>query len=151
ALVPATAGADAPPAARPWVREGQLVFVRMPALETAAVMAIAQDSQGFLWFGTQSNLLRWDGYHLRTYAQDPEVAGSLPDNFIRSLFVDERGRLWVGTNSGGLSRYDPQIDGFVNFPVGAGGTRDGTVSALISDRRGGLWIGTGHGLDHLDG
>jgi diguanylate cyclase (GGDEF)-like protein len=130
--------------------EGQLVFVRMPALETAAVMAIAQDRQGFLWFGTQSNLLRWDGYHLRTYAQDPEVAGSLPDNFIRSLLIDDRGALWVGTNSGGLSRYDPQTDGFVNFPVGTGGTRDGTVSALISDRHGGLWIGTGHGIDHLD-
>jgi diguanylate cyclase (GGDEF)-like protein len=137
--------------ARPWSLDGQMVFERMASLETSAVTAIAQDPQGFLWFGTQSNLLRWDGYQLRPYARNPDATGSLPDNFIRSLLVDERGQLWVGSNSGGLSRYDPQTDGFVSFPVGANGTSDGTISVLISDRRGGLWIGTGHGIDHLDG
>ncbi len=128
-----------------------MAFVRMASLDTSAVTAIAQDAQGFLWFGTQSNLLRWDGYQLHTYARNPDTAGSLPDNFIRSLLVDDRGQLWVGSNSGGLSRYDPQSDGFVSFPVGAKGTSDGTISVLISDHRGGLWIGTGHGMDHLDG
>jgi diguanylate cyclase (GGDEF)-like protein len=137
--------------ARPWSLDGQMAFVRMASLETSAVTAIAQDTQGFLWFGTQSNLLRWDGYQLRTYARNPDAAGSLPDNFIRSLLVDDRGQLWVGSNSGGLSRYDPQTDGFTSFPVGPNGTSDGTISVLISDHHGGLWIGTGHGIDHLDG
>jgi diguanylate cyclase (GGDEF)-like protein len=137
--------------ARPWSLDGQMVFVRMTSLETSAVTAIAQDRQGFLWFGTQSNLLRWDGYQLRTYAKNPDAAGSLPDNFIRSLLVDDRGQLWVGTNSGGLSRYDPQIDGFVSFPVGPKGTSDGTISVLISDHHSGLWIGTRHGIDHMNG
>jgi diguanylate cyclase (GGDEF)-like protein len=153
-LSPFSAGAAAVnsgSAARPWSLDGQLAFLRMASLETSAVTAIAQDTQGFLWFGTQSNLLRWDGYRLHTYARNPDAAGSLPDNFIRSLLVDDRGQLWVGSNSGGLSRYDPQTDGFASFPVGAGGTSDGTISVLISDRRGGLWIGTGHGIDHLDG
>jgi len=147
----ATAAANSSSGARPWSLDGQMAFVRMASSETSAVTAIAQDTQGFLWFGTQSNLLRWDGYRLRTYARNPDAAGSLTDNFIRSLLVDDRGRLWVGTNSGGLSRYDPQTDGFVSVPVGSDGTSDGTISVLISDRRGGLWIGTGHGIDHLDG
>jgi ligand-binding sensor domain-containing protein len=137
--------------ARPWSLDGQMAFARMASLETSAVTAMAQDKQGFLWFGTQSNLLRWDGYQLRTYARNPDAAGSLPDNFIRSLLVDDRGQLWVGSNSGGLSRYDPQTDGFTSFPVGPNGTSDGTISVLISDRHGGLWIGTGHGMNHLDG
>jgi diguanylate cyclase (GGDEF)-like protein len=145
------AAANPDPAARAWSLDGQMAFVRMPSLETVAVTAIAQDRQGFLWFGTQSNLLRWDGYQLHTYARNPDAAGSLPDNFIRSLLVDDHGQLWVGTNSGGLSRYDPQTDGFVSYPVGAGGTRDGHILVLISDRRGGLWIGTGQGVDHLNG
>jgi diguanylate cyclase (GGDEF)-like protein len=147
----AMAAANPGSGARPWSLDGQMAFVRMASLETAAVTAIAQDAQGFLWFGTQSNLLRWDGYRLHTYARNPDAAGSLPDNFIRSLLVDDRGQLWVGTNSGGLSRYDPQTDGFVSFPVGPNGTSDGTISALISDRHGGMWIGTGHGIDHLNG
>jgi diguanylate cyclase (GGDEF)-like protein len=150
-LATATAAANSSPGTRPWSLEGQMAFVRMASSETSAVTAIAQDAQGFLWFGTQSNLLRWDGYRLRTYARNPDAAGSLTDTFIRSLLVDDRGQLWVGTNSGGLSRYDPQTDGFVSMPVGDNGTSDGTISVLISDRRGGLWIGTGHGIDHLDG
>jgi diguanylate cyclase (GGDEF)-like protein len=147
----ATAAANSSRGTRPWSLDGQMAFVRMASSETSAVTAIAQDAQGFLWFGTQSNLLRWDGYRLRTYARNPDAAGSLTDNFIRSLLVDDRGRLWVGTNSGGLSRYDPQSDGFVSVPVGGDGTSDGTISVLISDRQGGLWIGTGHGIDHLNG
>jgi diguanylate cyclase (GGDEF)-like protein len=136
--------------ARSWSLEGQMAFERMASLETVAVSAIAQDQQGFLWFGTQSNLLRWDGYQLHTYARNPDAPGSLPDNFIKSLLVDDRGQLWVGTNSGGLSRYDSQTDGFISYPVGPNGTSDGTILALLPDRRGGLWIGTGHGIDHLN-
>jgi diguanylate cyclase (GGDEF)-like protein len=151
ALVSATATAQSGPQGRPWSIDGQLAFARLPFTETVAVTATAQDAQGFLWFGTQSNLFRWDGYRLRTYARNPDVPGSLPDNYIRGLLVDDSGRLWVGTNSGGLSRYDPQSDGFISVPVGPGGTRDGTIQALISDGHNGLWIGTGRGIDHLDG
>jgi diguanylate cyclase (GGDEF)-like protein len=151
ALVSVNATAQSRAVARPWSIDGRLAFVRLPFTETVAVTATAQDAQGFLWFGTQSNLLRWDGYRLRTYARNPDAPGSLPDNYIRSLMVDDSGRLWVGTNSGGLSRYDPQSDGFISVPVGPGGTRDGTIPALISDGHNGLWIGTGHGIDHLNG
>jgi diguanylate cyclase (GGDEF)-like protein len=151
ALVSANAAPVLRPPGQPWQLEGQLAFVHLPFAETVAVTAMAQDAQGFLWFGTQSNLLRWDGYRLRTYARNPDAPGSLPDNYIRTLLVDDSGRLWVGANSGGLSRYDPQSDGFVSVPVGPSGTRDGTISALISDGHNGLWIGTGHGIDHLDG
>jgi len=97
-----------------------MAFVRVGSLETAVVTAIAQDRQGFLWFGTQSNLLRWDGYPLHTYARNPDAPGSLPDNFIRSLLVDGHGQLWVGTNSGGLSRYDPETDGLSAIRLGPG-------------------------------
>ena len=151
ALAPASAVAQSGHGVRPWSLEGQLAFVRLSFPETVAITATAQDAQGFIWFGTQSNLLRWDGYRLRTYARNPDAPGSLPDNYIRSLVVDGSGRLWVGTNSGGLSRYDPKSDGFISVPVGPGGTRDGTIAALVTDGHNGLWVGTGHGVDHLDG
>jgi hypothetical protein len=91
-----TGAANSGSGARPWSLDGQMAFVRMASLETSAVTAIAQDTQGFLWFGAQSNLLRWDGYRLHTYARNPDAAGSLPDNFIRSLLVDDRGQVWDG-------------------------------------------------------
>ncbi len=147
--VTASSGAELP--TRAWALTGDKVFLNMPSTETAGIWSIAQDQQGFLWLGTDSGLMRWDGYRLRSYVQDPGTPGSLPDNYIRNLLVDERGQLWVGTNAGGLNRYDPEHDAFVSIPVGAGGTRAGNLIALISDGAGGLWIGTSKGIDHLDG
>lgn len=134
-----------------WTLTGDKVFLNMPSTETSGIWSIAQDRQGFLWLGTDSGLVRWDGYRLHNYTQDPGTPGSLPDNYIRNLLVDDLGRLWVGTNAGGLNRYDPEHDAFVSVPIGGGGTRDGNIAALASDGAAGLWIGTGKGLDHLDG
>jgi diguanylate cyclase (GGDEF)-like protein len=134
-----------------WALEGNKVFLHLPTLDTAGVRSIAQDRQGFLWLGSDSGLLRWDGYRLHSYAQDPGTPGALADNYVRVVYIDERERLWVGTNAGGLNRYDAEQDAFVGLPIGAGGTRDGNVAALTSDGQGGLWVGTGRGLDHLDG
>jgi diguanylate cyclase (GGDEF)-like protein len=133
-----------------WTLAGDKVFLNLPSTETSGIWTIAQDRQGFLWLGTDSGLVRWDGYRLLNYTQDPGTPGSLSDNYIRNLLVDDLGRLWVGTNAGGLNRYDPERDAFVSVPIGRGGTRDGNIAALVSDGAGGLWIGTGKGLDHLD-
>ncbi len=113
------------------------------------VMAIAQDRAGFLWFGTQGGLARWDGYRFRQWQPDPRDAGSVPDNFIQTLFVDARQRLWVGTNAGGLARYDDESDRFVRIPTGPNGVAHVHVMAMADDGAGGLWVGSRGGLDHL--
>jgi len=33
------------------------------------VRGLAQDNQGFIWFGTQSGLVKYDGYHFKVYKQ----------------------------------------------------------------------------------
>jgi len=149
--LPSARAASAPGPTHPWRLPSQLAFAPVSHSETVAVTAMAQDSEGFIWFATQSNLLRWDGYRMRPYARNPDAPGSLPDNYIRCLLIDGAGRLWVGTNSAGLSRYDAQSDGFIEIPVGPGGTRDGVMMALVSDGHNGVWVGTGHGVDHVDG
>ncbi|TWB34752.1 diguanylate cyclase (GGDEF)-like protein [Nitrospirillum viridazoti] len=109
--------------------------------------ALAQDRDGFIWVGTQGGLARWDGYRFKSYAASPDVPGSLPSDFIKSLFIDPKGRLWVGSNS--LSLYDAAGDRFETIPLGAINGRP-DIGAITDDGAGGLWIGTDDGLRHLD-
>ncbi|WP_170305711.1 ligand-binding sensor domain-containing diguanylate cyclase [Pseudoduganella ginsengisoli] len=130
-----------------WTPMGATVFKHMPAPLTNTM---AQDSRGFMWMGTQSGLIRWDGYTQRLYTADSKRPRALPDNFVRAVHVDSHGNLWAGTSSGGLARYDPVSDDFTVIGTGAGGVSDAHVAALADDGAGGMWIGTANGLDHMD-
>ena len=123
-------------------------------LSQGFVTALAQDSLGFLWIGTQDGLNRFDGYEIRSYYFDPEDSGSLPSNNVRTLLLDSRGTLWVGTRAGGLSRYDPRTDRFDSWrpdPTNPQSLSSGYVTTLYEDRSGVLWVGTrGGGLNRFD-
>ena len=41
-------------------------------LSQNSVLAIWQDRQGFMWFGTESGLNKHDGYQFITYKHDPD-------------------------------------------------------------------------------
>lgn len=146
ALAP-LAGAQA---SRPWSIPGDSVFLRETSVDANGAIALAQDSQGYIWIGNQTGLLRWDGYRARTYAPDLDSPGALPDNYVSALLVDWRGRLWIGTEAGGLARYEPLTDSFITVHAGTGGLRDASVSALAEDGAGGLYVATRVGLDHMD-
>ncbi|MGZ5182864.1 MAG: ligand-binding sensor domain-containing protein, partial [Ramlibacter sp.] len=113
---------------------------------------ILQDRAGFMWFGTQAGLNRYDGYRLRTFRSDPADPASLPDYFVQVSFEDSEGRLWFGTR-GGLARFDEASQKFVRYLFASGSdrlTRNRAVNAIAGDGANGLWIGTGDGLVHLD-
>jgi diguanylate cyclase (GGDEF)-like protein len=139
--------AVAEPEAPRWARLAATVFKHIPAATTTSM---AQDRRGFMWMGTQSGLLRWDGYRARNYTADNKRPGSLPDNFVTAVHVDSRDNLWVGTSSGGLARYNPVSDDFSVISAGPQGISGAHVAALADDGAGGLWIGTANGLDHMD-
>src|SRR5512135_654495 len=69
--------------------------------------ALAQDSDGFIWIGTQNGLVRYDGHRFRTHRFDPNDDSTIGGSYIRALLASRDGRLWAGTFSGGLSVYDP--------------------------------------------
>ncbi|MCK7520427.1 MAG: hypothetical protein MZV64_23440 [Ignavibacteriales bacterium] len=76
---------------------------------------IFQDSIGFLWFGTEDGLNRYDGYNFKTFKPDPDAINSLSDRFITSITEDRDGYLWIGTRQGGLNRYDPRSEQFMIY------------------------------------
>src|ERR1700710_504603 len=54
-------------------------------LPQATVYTTLQDSQGFIWLGTEDGLVRYDGHELVRYAYSREVHNSLPGNFVYEL------------------------------------------------------------------
>ena len=80
-------------------------------LSESTVLAITQDAEGFMWFGTREGLNRYDARKIKVYRNDPEDSTTLSDNFIYSLLWDRRGRLWIGTRNG-LNLFDPATETF---------------------------------------
>ena len=144
------AAAGSPLAADRWSLLNEPVFKSYGERVVANTLSFAQDRSGFIWMGTKTGLVRWDGYRFKRYIADAAAAGALPDSYVLCLHTDPLGRLWIGTSAGGLVRYDATQDHFVTYPAAQAGTVKGKVGALADDGKGGLWIGTGKGLDHLD-
>ena len=136
------------PGAEEWAHGSGRVFRHAVALSLESGYSLAQDQDGFIWLGTQSGLVRWDGYSAHEYLADVTAAGSLPDSYVRTLLVDSAGTLWVGTKSGGLSRYEPRTDSF-NALADQAGIVGQDIAAMA---QGGpdLWIASNRGLARLD-
>lgn len=113
-------------------------------LSQATVYCILQDSKGFMWFGTQDGLNKYDGYAFKVYRTEDDNPKSLSHIYINTLFEDSEGMLWIGTNGGGLNKFDPVTETFTRYvhiaeerPVPGGDF----VNAVFEDRSGTLWVG----------
>ncbi len=115
-------------------------------LSSSYVQSIFQDRTGFLWFGTDKGLDRYDGYVIRSYRHRRTDARSIADGTIHVLHADRGDTMWVGTDAG-LSRYDAEHDAFINYAI-AGGAH--AVHGIADDERGGLWIAADDGLYRFD-
>jgi PAS domain S-box-containing protein len=115
------------------------------------IHAILQDHQGYLWFGTQDGLNRYDGAGFRVYRHDKDDPHSLPSNVAGALLEDSQKRLWVGSGWGGegVSLYDRRLDRFTTYRPAPGAAVGNNVRALLEDRKGRIWLGTDNGVAEL--
>ena len=122
-------------------------------LSQSSVRVIFQDSRGFLWFGTEDGLNRYDGYTFKTYKPDPDAPHSLSDRWITSIVEDKAGTLWIGTRLGGLNHYNPRTEQFIHFlhdDEVPSTLSDNHVNVLYLDKNDNLWVGTPDALDLFD-
>jgi len=118
-------------------------------LSQSSVLCILQDSKGFLWYGTEDGLNRYDGYHFTPFRPEPGNPYSINHNVIFSLFEDREGLIWVGTNGGGINIFDPRSERFSHYSFATG--KDGTwaidnIYCIYEDSRGDIWVGSEGGL-----
>lgn len=128
----------------------ELVFSRVTAedgLSPGGVLAIAQDEKGFMWYGTQNGLNRYDARRFKTYKHTS--AGKLNNgnnDYITCLLHDSYKNLWVGTRNG-LSKYDPQKDHLQEVKIHPLSTNNNLkISCIYEDRQKRIWVWTSSGL-----
>lgn len=116
-------------------------------LSQNTVMAILQDRDGFMWFGTWDGLNRFDGYEFRTY-KPTLFDETLSSNRIDVLYEDSLGYIWMRTYSGAYYRLDKHTEQIMATNVSD--TRMGTglpqKSLLVEPRKGEVWVAGGRSL-----
>jgi diguanylate cyclase (GGDEF)-like protein len=120
-------------------------------LPNSSVSGIAQDRRGFLWFGTQGGVVRYDGYSFKTFESEPFEADSLSHNQVQTLFLDGD-VLWIGTYAG-LNRLDlltEKLTVFRHDRSDDGSLSNELIISIGKDSAGSLWVGTFKGLNRLD-
>ncbi|TDK58986.1 hypothetical protein E2I14_19040, partial [Sapientia aquatica] len=116
------------------------------------IISITQDKWGFIWFGNQTGLSRFDGFHSIVFKHKDGDSRSLASNWVKALYVDKSGVLWVGSRSG-LQKFDNDTETFTTFSAAPEGPHDdarNNVEVIIGDGKDGLWIGTTGGLLHFN-
>ncbi len=122
-------------------------------LSRSAIYAVTQDTTGFMWFGAEDGLKRYDGYTFVTFQPDEGDPYSLSDRWVTCILPVGSGNLWVGTRQGGVNYYDAGTGKFTRFlhdennPTSLVNNR---VNVLYLSNQDQLWVGTLEGLDRLD-
>jgi diguanylate cyclase (GGDEF)-like protein len=106
-----------------------------------SVNSIAQTRDGYLWFGTEEGLARFDGLHVTVF--DTIRYKALKDNYIEVVTAGRDGSLWIGSRSG-LTRYK---DGRFETYLAA----TSPINTIYEAQDGQLWVGSVDGLYEVQG
>ena len=99
--------------------------------ESVHVNVIFQDKFGFMWYGTNQGLFRFDGNNLDRY----DISDSLPDNHVTAIAEDSLGRIWTGHRNGKLAHIEKGK--IVPFSSDEG-LSSNEISDILFDRKGNL-------------
>lgn len=115
---------------------------------------VVQDDLGFIWFGTNDGLCRYDAHDkIRVFRPSNSIDGGLKSSHIMDLHVGSNNLLLIGTRQGGLSVYDIENDAwetYVNDPDDPKSLSNDEVVSILEDSKGRIWIGTEDGLNLFD-
>ena len=110
-------------------------------MPTSEANAIAQSTDGFIWIGGYSGLIRYDGNTFNRFDSSTGISS------VFSLYIDGEDRVWIGTNENGvamLDRDETKIYGRIE------GIKSHSVRSMTEDKDGNIIVGTTQGLAYVD-
>ncbi len=117
-------------------------------LSQSTVRAIFQDKMGFMWFGTDIGINKYDGSEFTVYRYNAADPDGIPSNFIIEILEDSYGKFWIGTGYAGLSIFNREKETFENYVYDGDDSTslsNNSIRAIFEDSRRNLWIGTAGG------
>ena len=115
------------------------------------INGITQDKWGYMWFVDQTNrcLIRFDGYRMKTYRNDPLDTNSIDGLNYECIAADSAGGIWVDA-ARGVDKFDPYSGKFIHFRYSPTKASRKIINNILIDHLGTVWLGTNAGLDRLD-
>lgn len=112
-------------------------------LPQSSVIAINQTADGFLWFGTQEGLVRFDGRQFKVF--DNRNSKGLRNHFVNALFIDSHRQLWVATRGGAFLQQADDFKAAADFSA----LSDPRIYAIAETPDGSMWFATNQGVARL--
>ena len=116
------------------------IWTAQQGMPPGTILDIWQSRDGFLWLGTQTGLVRFDGVR---FTSAESLYRGLPENLWVRAGLEDHGVLWVGTNDSGIFRVE---GGAVTHYSTKEGLPSDQVYCLIPEAGGSLWACTANGL-----
>ncbi|MBD5511291.1 MAG: HD domain-containing protein [Lachnospiraceae bacterium] len=110
-------------------------------LPTSEANAIVQSQDGFIWVGSYSGLIRYDGNDFYRFDSSVGIAS------VVSLYVDSKDRLWIGTNDSGIVLHE---EGEFSFFGKSEGLPSLSVRSIAEDGEGNIIFATTQGMVYID-
>lgn len=113
-------------------------------LPTKELLCIFQDSEGYMWYGTEGGgLCRDDGYTVKVFRSDFKNPGILENNSVTCITEDGEGKIWFGTKRGAyiLSKTDYEIRALADETI-----KSWTITTMTATSDGTIWISTNRHL-----
>src|SRR5580658_6318861 len=105
----------------------------------SAPNAVAQTTDGYIWVGTNSGLVKYDGVHFTPWS--PPAGNNTAISAIHSLLASSDGTLWIGDANHLLSWKNNVLEERVQ----------GRINAILEDRKGRIWVARSRVLNSTGG
>lgn len=130
-------------------REPQFVHLGPEEGLSSWTFNMTQDSTGYMYFGTDQGLVRYDGSSFTLFAHNPNDTSSIGPGDVWCVMAGTDQQIWIGTRLSGLNVFNPETLRFKSYPTPKRNTSDyDAVFALCEDHEENIWVGGQHFMLH---